>query len=97
MENNHHEPSAVRPEEEEVILPTEEPMTETPSVQEEETAAVSDETNETNQANETDETNETDENAAVPIEKIFEDVESFFANSNCCRITYKKLTAEAEK
>ena len=73
MENNHHEPSAVRPEEEEVILPTEEPMTETPSVQEEETAAVSDETNETNQANETDETNETDENAAVPIEKIFEE------------------------
>lgn len=37
------------------------------------------------------------ESADTDIEKIFEDVESFFANSNCCRITYKKLTAEAEK
>ena len=37
------------------------------------------------------------ESADTDIEKIFEEVESFFANSNCCRITYKRLTAEAEK
>ena len=37
------------------------------------------------------------ESADTDIEKIFEEVESFFADSNCCRITYKKLAAEAEQ
>ena len=31
------------------------------------------------------------------IDEVFKTVEGFFENSNCCRIMYKKLIAEAEQ
>ena len=33
------------------------------------------------------------ENPATDIEEVFMVVESFFANSNCCKMTHKRLTA----
>lgn len=36
------------------------------------------------------------EDPDTDIEKVFEDVESFFANSNCCKIMYKRLTENTE-
>ena len=37
------------------------------------------------------------ESTDTDIEAVFKEIESFFENSNCCRMTYKKLTAEEEK
>lgn len=31
------------------------------------------------------------EDPATDIEEVFNEVESFFANSNCCKIAYKKI------
>ena len=33
------------------------------------------------------------EDNSTDIEGVFKDVESFFGNSNCCKMTYKRLTA----
>lgn len=36
------------------------------------------------------------EDPDTDIEKVFEDVESFFANSNCCKMMYKRLTEDTQ-
>lgn len=37
------------------------------------------------------------ENDDTNIEEVFEEIEGFFVKSNCTKITYKKVKAEADK